>query len=226
MLHGWGFPAAVFSRLATRMPAGTEVWTPDRPGYGTRQGDPLTRHSIIIDSPTLVLGWSLGSQDALHIALAYPQRVTGIILLAGTPCFVNRQDWPCGMDAAVFAGFRQQVEQDAEAAMKQFVSLNGAARPDRETRSCLQAMARQVDDNALLDGLAELEKNDLRAAVEQIDVPAVLLHARDDRVVPFAASEWLARSMPDARLVEYGTGGHAFFIPHADDVAMRIREML
>ena len=220
MLQGWGFPAAVFSVFDGLLPTDVDLDYPER-----RMGKQRPRLPRL-ESPTLVVGWSLGSQDALRLAAEQPRMVSGLVLFAGTPCFISKPGWMAGMQRNVFDSFRQQVEQDSDGAMRQFVRLNTGARSDRMTRSFLETLSHSNDRESLLSGLGELEQNDLRGVAAELSVPVLLLHAADDRVVPVEAGRWLADNISNARLVEYSTGGHAFFIAHAQDVSARIGELL
>lgn len=228
MLHGWGFPAAVFESLREQLASDFDIEMLDRPGYGDRAGqsaEVLSKNNapVRLTSPTLVLGWSLGGLAALQMAREQPDMVTGLVLLAATPCFVNRKDWQQGMDKAVFASFRKQVMENPLAAMQQFVRLNAAAKPDRQTKAQLNELSGKVSSDALIAGLGELENTDLRDVIKKITVPVLLLHAVDDRVVPVAASHWLQQHLADAHLFELQTGGHAFFLQQASEVASQIR---
>ena len=230
MLHGWGFSSAVFNSLKNKLDSDFIITTPDRRGYGIGAGQadskiPNDDELVSLSSPTLLLGWSLGGIRAMQIALRQPEMVTGLVLLATTPCFVNRQGWRRGMDKSVFAAFKKQVKQEPASAMQQFVRLNAAAKPDRETRDKLAVLATDVAEYALNEGLNELEETDLRDAVSRITVPVLLIHATDDRVVSMAASHWLHEHLVNSRLNELPQGGHAFFIKHAAEVVDQIREL-
>jgi pimeloyl-ACP methyl ester carboxylesterase len=50
---------------------------------------------------------------------------------------------------------------------------------------------------------------DLRARLNEIRVPTLVLHGECDSVIPTAVAEELARAIPDARLVVIRGGGHA-----------------
>ena len=227
MLHGWGFSSAVFNSLKNKLDSDFIVTIPDRPGYGKRAAQttsesPDQEDLVGLSSPALVLGWSLGGIRAMQIALRQPEMVTGLILLATTPCFVNRQGWSRGMDNSVFAAFKKQVKQEPASALQQFVRLNAAAKPDRETRDKLAGLSTDVAEFALNEELSELEGTDLRDTADRITVPVLLMHATDDRVVPVAASHWLHEHLANSRLMEFPLGGHAFFIQHASEVADQI----
>ena len=228
MLHGWGFPSAVFETLGEQLALDFVVEMPDRLGYGNSQfhpgGEEINFNKPVrLTSPTLVVGWSLGGLAALQMALDQPDMVTGLVLLATTPCFVNRNNWKFGMDKPVFDDFQKQVKEDQSAAMQQFVRLNAAKKPDRQTRAKLNVLSDQVSSDALIAGLGVLENTDLRDVIKKITVPVLLLHAADDRVVPVAASHWLHQHLANTKLFEFQAGGHAFFLQQASEVASQIR---
>ncbi len=225
MFHGWGFPAAIFSSLIDDLDSGLVIETSARTGYSMLPDQSAATSDISLQSPTLLMGWSLGGQDALKLSLQQPELVSGVVLLATTPCFVNQADWNAGMDPAVFNAFREQVLDDSSAAMQQFVRLNAGDRADRQSRARLIELAGDVPQSVLLNGLDELENIDLRDSVSEIRVPVLILHAADDRIVPVAASYWLQRHLPNARLVEFPHGGHAFFLQHANQIADLVRAM-
>ncbi|MFW2439556.1 MAG: alpha/beta fold hydrolase [Arenicellales bacterium] len=223
MLHGWGFPATVFSPLKDLLAAEFDVSAPDRPGYAGNTVITDSYDITCLDSPALLIGWSLGGLAALQLALRQPEKVTGLVLFATTPCFVNRPDWTLGMDSAVFDAFRKQVNADPAISMQQFVRLNAGRRPDRQSKKVLSDLSSKASAQALQQGMSELAEIDLRDAVTEIDLPVLLLHAADDRVVPAAASCWLQENIPNAKHLEFQSGGHAFFLQHTEAVAEQIR---
>jgi pimeloyl-[acyl-carrier protein] methyl ester esterase len=225
MLHGWGFPATVFSSLIDKLAADFDVRAPDRPGYGSNFDNGDSNEVPLLDTPSLLVGWSLGSLAALQMTLQQPDKVTGLVLLATTPCFVNRADWASGMDKQVFDAFHKQVIDDQAAAMQQFVRLNAGSKPDRLSTRVLSGLSSKATGSALQQGMSELAECDLRDGLDEIELPVLLLHAADDRVVPAAASRWLQQCLPNAKSFEFQTGGHAFFLQHADEVAKHIRTM-
>lgn len=225
MLHGWGFPATVFSSLIDKLAADFDVRAPDRPGYAGKSDIPDSYDITRLDSPALLIGWSLGGLAALQLALHQPDKVTGLVLLATTPCFVNRADWTLGMDNAVFDVFHKLVTDDPAIAMQQFVRLNAGHKPDRQAARILTDLSGNVTPCALQHGMSRLAETDLRDAVAEIDLPVLLLHAADDRVVPAAASSWLQENIPNARRLEFQSGGHAFFLQQTNVVAEHIRAM-
>jgi len=226
LLHGWGFPGAVFSPLIEELGPAFDAQTIDRAGYGENSGNDESTAVQLPDDPVFLVGWSLGGMVAMQLAIQYPDKISGLALLATTPCFVNRSGWQSGMDAAAFKNFNKLVINDRAVAMQQFVRLNAGDRPDRLSTKLLSELSGRVTAHALQQEMEELAELDLRDAVVEIKMPVLLLHAADDRLVLAETSNWLQQNLPNAKQHEFETGGHAFFLQQTESVAKQIRTML
>lgn len=89
-LHGFTQTPASFDPLrAALAPHHIGLVAPDLPGHGT--GEPVTgdlwdgADRVAAGHPPGVwLGYSMGARLALHVALAHPERVEGLVLIGGT----------------------------------------------------------------------------------------------------------------------------------------------
>ena len=52
-----------------------------------------------------ILGWSLGGLITLKMSLMYPEKIHRMVLVGGTPCFINQIDWSHGVDIRDFNDF-------------------------------------------------------------------------------------------------------------------------
>src|SRR6185312_8674058 len=67
---------------------------------------------------------------------------------------------------------------------------------------------------------------DVREVLSAIDVPALVLHRRDDRVVPVRQGEYLAEKIPGARYVELRGADHLAMIGDQDELLDEVEEFL
>jgi 3-oxoadipate enol-lactonase len=67
---------------------------------------------------------------------------------------------------------------------------------------------------------------DVRDAIEDLDVPTLVLHGDADGVVPFERGEEVADRLPDATFEVVEGGPHLFFIEQADAVNERLEGFL
>ena len=97
LIHGWGMNGAVWQPIVKRLSKIFTVHVIDLPGMGfSRPIEPVHLHTLaekvaeIMPANADVVGWSLGGQIAMRIALDYPDLVRRLVLVGTTPCFVNK----------------------------------------------------------------------------------------------------------------------------------------
>jgi pimeloyl-ACP methyl ester carboxylesterase len=60
---------------------------------------------------------------------------------------------------------------------------------------------------------------------EQVSVPTLILHAKDDPLSSFEKVKTMAQRIPNARLVQFETGGHVL-LGHRREVQVEMREFI
>lgn len=233
LVHGWGMNARVFDALAALLAADFEVRALDLPGHGGRddvadntlQGwaDDLAQR--LPDGATL-LGWSLGGQVAMRVALDHPHKVARLVLLASTPKFVAAEGWEHGMAPADLQDFGAALLADPQATLLRFLSLQTRGMNGQKTllqplrQSLLAAPA--TSREALAGGLAILHDTDLRAELPLLMLPTLVLHGALDTLTPPAAGAWLADILPAAQHIGFPRAAHAPHLSHGEEVAAAI----
>ena len=236
LLHGWGMHSRLWGRLPERLNAdGCRARLIDLPGHGGTPSLPQMNLPILVNTladqvtePGYLIGWSLGGLAALAIADTYPERVLGLTLTGTSPCFVQRPDWPYGMDTNTFNDFVTRTRSDPAGVLSGFLGLQAQGSTDarrtlREMRARL-AEAPVADRAALLDGLEILEDGDLRTRLGRIGHSTVIIHGDRDGLVPLLAAEQLAAALPSACLTPIEGAGHAPFLSHPSKFYRALRE--
>ena len=234
MLHGWGMHSGLLRPLAEHLAATRSVALVDLPGHGESRGfvqfadlashvDYLvTQLAPLLEQGVTLIGWSLGGLLAQAMALQYPQYIRRLILLCSTPCFVQRPDWTCALEAQVLQRFAAGLEHDAQATLTRFLALQfmAAQNPKENLRQgrALLFNRPQPQVGALQQGLYLLEHTDLRARVASITCPSLVINAEHDTLVPPAAGQFLAEAIPAGRGVLIKDAGHAPFLSHSERV--------
>ncbi len=246
LIHGWGMHGGVWDDVARKLSANFRVHSVDLPGYGysagrdsSRLGDnvgmnPELQIDVIVDrlamqlsEPLTVCGWSLGGQVALRWAARDPAKVRRLILVASTPCFAEREDWPFGMQKIVLEKFAGELEQDHAAILRRFITLQlRGSENERELSVLLRASLfsrGEPDMQTLRAGLSILRDVDLRNELRGITAPTLVITGERDRLTPPQASHYLAKAIPAARLVEIEGAAHAPFLSHPDEFVMQLK---
>lgn len=230
LLHGWGSSTRVWQPLqdALRGPAQLVLPLPGHEGAlaaGARLEDWAAALLPCMPARFDLCGWSLGALLALALAHAAPERVRRLVLIGGTASFLNRPDWPFGLEGEVVDGFRGAFEADAAALMKRFCALQAVG--ERNRKSVLaqlqqSAAAPETCAAGLAAGLDALQLSDLRHLLPTIACPVRVLHGQGDALMPLAAATALADRLPDARLSVFDDCGHAPHLSRPADCAVLI----
>ena len=225
MLHGWGMNGAVFNSVRDTLAKRYTLHIVDLPGHGRSQATGITTLATMVDAvasalpeKSHVLGWSLGGQVAIELARRYAQRVDKLILVATTPCFLQRENWPHAVSPAVLADFGARLSNNYAATIKSFLALQVLNQPNmRDTMAKLQQAITArggVDPAALNAGLTILETTDLREQLQNISQPTLVLQGDHDALTPEPAGRWLADHLPQARYAMLAHAAHAPFLSH------------
>jgi pimeloyl-[acyl-carrier protein] methyl ester esterase len=166
------------------------------------------------------VGWSLGGLAVLRLAELYPQRVAAALLVATSPCFVQRADWSSAVEAKIFDQFASDLKQDQEKTIRRFLALQVKGLPDamkvvRQLQASMQSRG-QATTQALNSGLRILLETDLRQTLKLIERPLHWSLGGRDSLVPVALAQVLTDEYAQADVVMNMPASHAPFISHDD----------
>ena len=165
-----------------------------------------------------MLGWSLGGAVAMRWAALHPDRIARLVLVATTPSFVARDDWPHAMRDETLQKFGDELRAAYRLTLQRFLTLQTQGSDGgRATLAALrhQLFARGAPTAAALDQSLELVRGiDLRALAPTIRAPALVVAGDRDTLAPRAAGAWLAEALPNARFAEIA-GRRARAVPVA-----------
>ena len=142
-----------------------------------------------------LLGISWGGCTAAAFAARHPDRVRCLALVGAYAH--GEQIAPPPVRDAVLATVR--AHWGAGSRLLTDVWLPGAAAHTRERFARLQRAAATAELAAA--ALDAVYRTDVRDVVEQVRAPALVVHRREDRAMPFALGRELAALLPQARLV-------------------------
>lgn len=225
LVHGWGMSSRIWDTVTPALlDAGHEVVTLDHRacGLSDKDFDDTSIDAIGSDVVRLVdhlgldgavlNGWSLGGAVVVAAAAQLGRRAGGLVLTGGaTPRYLQGDGWPYGGTQDVF-------EQTLAAL--------------RDTRpTFLHALAEGVCHQPLGDPVVEwmwqifmqagpradaalrnLGEIDQRKTLGELDLPALVVHGVHDAIVPYDIGREASKLLPNSRLVDFESSGHAPFL--------------
>ncbi|RTZ60520.1 MAG: hypothetical protein DSZ32_03525 [Gammaproteobacteria bacterium] len=222
-VHGWGLDSGLAQVLFSEMQSPVTATGIDLPGYGrVPMIEDYTLDTLVqavlgsVEQPVTLVGWSLGGMIAAWATILFPERVSRLVLINATPCFVEKKRWHCGMQKKIFHQFAKSAENNMDATRKRFLSLLFPVGTDaREGLRKLHAYVNTAPAphaDALDQGLELLAFADIRYRLLEISCPTLILHGTGDRLVPECAAREFRTEIEDARLEFISHGGHAPFL--------------
>jgi len=237
LVHGWGLHGGIWGRFVPLLEAHFRVTCVDLPGHGRSdwQGegtlDAMTEAVLsVAPAPAAWLGWSLGGLVATRAALMVPGKVTALVTIASSPCFVRKPGWPSAMLPVLLDTFAAELAQDYVRTLNRFLALQvrGSNRYGEvlKTLRALLLAHGEPDAAGLRAGLEVLQTADLRDRLGDVDCPTLLLMGERDTLVPVNAGRAASELFRNARLEVIEGAGHAPFISQPEVVAGWINSFL
>jgi non-heme chloroperoxidase len=174
----------------------------------------------------VLVGFSMGTGEVTRYLARYgSDRVRKAVLLGAVPPYLLKTgDNPEGVDASVFDKIKSAIQADRYAFFKDFLNdfnnidvLGGTRISDQAWQAQFQVAA-QMSFHATYASV-DAWLTDFRDDVGAIDVPVLLMHGTEDRILPFASTaKRLPALMKDVRLVPVEGGPHNITWTHAEVV--------
>ena len=168
---------------------------------------------------THVYGISLGGMVAQQLALRHPERVRSLVLGAthgGGP----QLHWP---DVEVLEFLRKRLRMRPEEGAWSSVEFNYGERcrrdhPERIAEDVAQRLAHPFPEQAYRAQLWAGALHDTAGRLHRITAPTLVVHGREDRMIPVENGRMLADRIPNAQLLEVEDSGHLYptEAPHVD----------
>jgi pimeloyl-ACP methyl ester carboxylesterase len=239
-IHGAGASSVVWMDTVRRLSPSRRVIAPDLPGHGQSDrwrpvvSDPTLPSSVSASEITVeryrdavgaiceslalervvLVGHSLGALIALSYAVAFPERVAGLVLVAGAAKLtvmprvfeVLERDWANAPTWLAHMSFSPSTPRDL---VERWAQLQFTA--EREI--------------AVADFRAA-DRFDARPLLPSVTAPVLVVGGADDLLTPPALTHELAAALPNARAVVLARAGHSLILEQPVGFQGHVRELL
>jgi non-heme chloroperoxidase len=247
LIHGYPLDGNSWERQERELlAAGYRVITYDRRGFG-RSSQPTVGYDYDtfaadlnallehLDLNDIVLGgFSMGSGEVTRYLGKYGSaRVSKAALFGAIPPFLLKtDDNPDGVDGQVFEDIKSAIVKDRYAYFKDFLdnfyNVDTFA-PDRISDQAWQASFNVAAGASPYATYACVDAwlTDFRDDLPKIDVPTLVVHGTEDRILPFSATaERLPDLIKDVKLVTVEGGPHNIGWTHPEELNPALLEFL
>jgi len=228
LIHGWGMHSGIWEPIIDRFSNQYTLHLVDIPGMGKSHVinpydlDHVTEEISKALPPSFdILGWSLGSLIAIKMSLMYPKKIHRMVLVGGTPCFINQIDWSYGVDFRDFNNFANNLFKNYKSTMINFYILQLMHSKNSKLiikkLKEMEAVENPPEIKSLQLGLDILLNNDLRNDINKIKHQTLLITGDMDRLTPKSASMWLESHLKESQLKLIKGASHIPFLSHSDE---------
>jgi pimeloyl-ACP methyl ester carboxylesterase len=231
-LHGAGMDHSVWAQLARAFAHhGFAVLAPDFPGHGRSAGAPLSSIPVmadwtaaLIDAAGLraarLVGHSMGTLVALETAARYPQKVTGLGLIATAATIPVSAD----LLNAAKANDHAAIDMVAIWGNGYRATLGGSPTPGLWMLGDAERLLERAGPGVLFNDLAACnDYQDALTAAAKVAVPTTVILGSRDMMTPAKGGRALAAAIPSSRLTVIAGAGHMLMNAHSDEVLAALR---
>ncbi|PKP95297.1 MAG: alpha/beta hydrolase [Alphaproteobacteria bacterium HGW-Alphaproteobacteria-14] len=248
LLHGSNADLHTWEPWVTALKSQYRVIRFDQVGHGLTGPDPKHDYSranyvadVLAVADNLGLerfilgGNSMGGKHALAFASAHPQRVAGLVLVdaSGGPMpqdkatSKNSGGGNIGFAIARMPGINLLVEQITPRSLiaqslEQTVTVKSIVTEPMIDRYW-ELLRYPGNRRATLTRFSQPHESLTEAEIAAVTAPTLILWGEDDRLIPVAAGQWLARVMPNAQITIYPDIGH---LPQEEAPAATLGDLL
>jgi pimeloyl-ACP methyl ester carboxylesterase len=172
------------------------------------------------------LGNSEGGSMCALFAATYPERTTALITVGGYAKWIKSDNYPYGAEREKAEQWFQQVEKEWGGPIAVELTTPSLATDEKHRRwvaKSYRSSASKADAIALLKMGADI---DLRAVLPSINVPTLVLQAKDDLTNSLESGRDLASRIPNAKLVEMDYKDHVLWGDSSEEIIREIQDFL
>lgn len=223
LVHGAGGSSKIWSEQLSIFASQYNSWAMDLPGHGKSEGSLLSniidmaefiddyRRALCLEKFVLV-GHSMGGAIALEFALQYPEKLSGLILMAtGARLKVSRE-----ILGALSAG--QQPFKDVN-------HLYGSSTSDNKREEAMREM-NEISPTVYSADFEACNKFDSALSVARIKVPCLILVGDEDVMTPVKYSQFLSNNLDNSQLRIIKGAGHMCMLEKPTEVTEEIEKFI
>ncbi|MBC7223640.1 MAG: alpha/beta hydrolase [Anaerolineae bacterium] len=224
LVHGAGGSHLHWPAALRRLPEAT-VYALDLPGHGRSEGEgrrSIAAYRDVVRSfleaagleQAVLVGHSMGGAIALEVALRYPRRVRGLVLVGS------------GARLRVAPALLQALQEDYPRAVESLVQWLFAKDAPEQLRRTARQQLLGVPPQVVYGDFLACDGFDVMGELPQVEAPTLAVCGTEDVMTPLKYSQYLAAHIPQAHLEVVPGGGHMVMLEQPEPVARAVAAFL
>ncbi|WP_165474800.1 alpha/beta fold hydrolase [Legionella nagasakiensis] len=164
----------------------------------------------------ILIGFASGGHAALRFAALHTDKLSKLIVINGSPCFMRHTDWPGGFDEPLLKEYINKI--DAAKSMDEIWDILSTSAMNescsagiKKLKSWYAGMAEQAGRDTIKAFFSNVAYDDDRALIANINVPTLIISSRMGEEVPSETALFLRQKIKNAQLFEINDIDHYAF---------------
>lgn len=218
LLHGWGLSNTVWSDFVNKLNIFDNVISPCLYEIAANAKD-YTFESVAtelkktISADCVVIAWSIGGLIASCLS-KQTDKIKGIIFIASTPCFVNKENWNYVIDKKNINDLQKRFSCNQKKALEYFAGL--IAQSDVSSKSynkhLRKHLAKEEHKDVLASWLLQLHTIDQRNEFASLKIPTLVILGGQDTLIKSPIEKQLQALTSNTKCAVLSNSGHAPFL--------------
>ncbi len=218
-IHGYPLTRKMWQPQLDELSSHLRVIAPDLRGHGESTatkgiytmellaGDCQALLDYLNIEKVILCGLSMGGYISLAFARRYPERLAGLILTA-TRAAADTTEGKANRDRAIQEARQNGVNPIIESLIPRLLSPSTIQRNPQLIESLRQIM-QAVSVDAIIGDLSGMkERPDSRAYLPEINVPTLIIHGKNDSLIPLTEVQDMNSAIPNSQLILLDNCGH------------------
>lgn len=155
-------------------------------------------------------GISCGVPTIINYHATHPGRVSHLILLSGYAKMVQSEDYPQGMPKDTLKGLIQYWREQPEAMLQGFIEMVCSENYSLRHKELIREWAHETSPKIWGMGFQCSVESNVDKHLKDIDIPVLIIHGQEDKLVLPNASDYLSEKIPGSRFIPIPQAGHGF----------------
>ncbi|MFH1294061.1 MAG: alpha/beta fold hydrolase [Pseudomonadota bacterium] len=155
-------------------------------------------------------GSSCGAMNVIKYQVTHPSRATHLILLNGFARMVRADDYPQGMPKEALETGLQYWREQPETMLKGFIEMLCSENYSLRAKELIWEWAHETSPKIWEMGWSCSTFSSVDEYLRKIDLPVLIVHAQEDRIILPKASEHLHQRISGSKFITIPASGHGF----------------
>jgi len=174
----------------------------------------------------VLVGESMGFSIAAKYVSKYPEKVSKLVLVAGSPKFMATDDYPYGNTQDQMGLFASWFGESYSKGMRAFMEILFPEPGTDYLKEWGVEMSQKTTLEIAMNSITNLMEADIRPLLGKINVPTLILHGENDGSLRWENAKYTHENIPGSKMYIFKDKGHFLSVTAADEFNRILKEFV